>query len=169
MSANNIIFNKNFSNTNGVSVNTINIDAINVSNTRHNTNFGYRTLEIAETNVGWNSGACLKGGTFNTGIGYNTLSASTTGHHNTACEMSSLGSSTTGGFNTAIGHRALQSMDTGVNIIGIGWGAGTGDARGNDNIWIGSYNSPDITGALYGNSIALGNGVQITGSNQIYS
>jgi hypothetical protein len=58
-------------------------------------------------------------------------------------------------------------MDTGVNNIGIGFGAGTGDTRGNDNIYIGSYNGPDITNALYGNSIAIGNGVQITGSNQI--
>jgi hypothetical protein len=58
-------------------------------------------------------------------------------------------------------------MDTGVNNIGIGWGAGTGDTRGCDNIYIGSYNSPDITGSTYGNSIAIGNGVQISGSNQI--
>lgn len=95
--------------------------------------------------------AATSGAANNTSVGVGSMVALTTGSGNTALGTSALATTTTGQANTAIGYQAGQG--------------GTANTTGDHNTYIGHQTGANSNN--YTNSTALGNGANITASNQI--
>jgi hypothetical protein len=119
----------------------------------------------------------------NAAFGYGALSNNTTGANNTAVGAGSMGSCDMGGANTAVGCASLAGStgSTGHNT-GVGYRALASNASGNYNTAVGSYAGdagPACDLCTYlgyqakasvdspSNSMALGNGAQVSASNQV--
>ena len=125
-------------------------------------------------------------GSSNVVSGLNALYSNTTGINNTASGQSALTSNTTGNYNTASGLNALYSSTTGINNTASGASALYSNTTGNYNTasgyqagynggvalqtlstctFIGYQANSSVDGIS--NATALGNGAQVTASNEI--
>jgi len=118
--------------------------------------------------IGNNALQQIIGGIENIAIGYNTGTSLTSASYNVLLGHYALSSATGASNNTVIGHNAgLAYTATGnTNNIFIGYQAAFSQTAGTGNTFVGS--SVDLSGtASVNNSTALGQGVQITASNQV--
>lgn len=103
-------------------------------------------------------------GSKNSAAGWRAMYANTTGYYNAAYGDGSLYSNSTGVGNTAVGSGALYATSTSSYNTTLGYHAGFSNNLGWNNTLIGAECNVNASG-IY-NSIALGNGVSITASNQ---
>jgi trimeric autotransporter adhesin len=152
-----------------------------------NTALGYQSLSrnttgFANTAAGTQTLFSNTTGIDNTAIGYAALNESTTADSNTAIGRSALIFNTTGDANTATGTGALFSNRTGnyntglgintlvqttasSNNTAIGANAGLAVNLGSGNTLVGAEADATIAGIT--NSVAVGAGALVTGSNQV--
>jgi hypothetical protein len=104
-------------------------------------------------------------GSDNTALGRLSLYSNTTGQENTAIGRSSLYNNTTGSANTAIGRSSLNSNTTGAYNTALGYYAGQDLVSGSFNTFVGR--ATYTTNGAISNSMALGDAVSVTASNQV--
>jgi hypothetical protein len=103
-------------------------------------------------------------GSYNTSLGNKALHFNQGGWYNTALGSDALASNRFSN-NTAVGYQALLGNTTGNRNTAVGSVAGTGNQSGNYNTIIGAFaNTADTS---YINSVALGDAVIVTASNQV--
>lgn len=109
-------------------------------------------------------------------FGKNALFTNTTGTDNCAFGLSALHSNTTGGYNCSIGQYSLYGNTTGSYNVALGHRAGYGGAGDEATTvdtyctFIGPYagrSSVVPTATVITNSTAIGNGAQVSASNQV--
>ncbi|MCI4442198.1 MAG: tail fiber domain-containing protein, partial [Lentimicrobium sp.] len=174
-------------NTTGFANTGIGTEAMNFNTTGHeNTAIGYDALYSNSTGL-YNTatgGYSLNNnstGTNNTATGISALFNNSIGNNNTANGANALYSNTNGNSNTAIGSSALKNNDTGSNNTAVGLNSLYASTTGLRNTAVGeaaaaavstgNYNTA-IGGDAYStgnfsNSSALGDGANITASNQV--
>ena len=168
-------YNTLFSNLNG-STNTAFGAAALQANYSGNNNTGLGayalfTANTASNNTGIGVGSLFSTtiGSNNTATGYASLYTNNTGDNNTSFGNSSLYSNTIGSSNVAVGYLALYGSITGDGNTALGYSAGYSGAKpntsGSRNTFLGYQTSVSAENII--NSTAIGNGAQVTESNQI--
>ena len=115
--------------------------------------------------MGYSSNPVTTTGSYNISIGYNSLKNNINGNNNISIGENS-NYATTGGQNYAIGGSALYN-NAGANNLAFGYQAGIFNV-GSNNIYLGNNTGQTLFDSnAYNNSIAIGNSVAITKSNQI--
>jgi trimeric autotransporter adhesin len=108
-------------------------------------------------------------GDWNVALGTTALRANTTGGYNTALGNNALAGNTTGAQNTAVGRDALTHNTTGNYNTALGYTAGKNAsvtlATLAYDTFIGFGANSSVDGIT--NSTAIGNGAQVTASNQV--
>lgn len=104
-------------------------------------------------------------GNFNTANGKRALFLNTTGESNTAMGENAMVLNTGGKNNVAVGDHALQVTTNSLNNTAVGYHAALDFDLGDNNTFIGA--EADATSNGVANSIAIGNGAKVTGSNQV--
>ncbi len=104
-------------------------------------------------------------GDFNTVVGDETMTNNDDGSRNSAFGKDSLHNNDDGNDNTGIGYNALVNNTDGEGNTSIGSNAGKTNTTGTNNVFLGS--NADTSFGWLTNSSAIGNGAQITESNQI--
>ena len=178
-----------YSNTTGSYNNAIGFHALYTNTTgSKNTASGYRAL-FNNTMGGYNTANGSDAlyynttGDCNTATGSTSLFHNTTGLCNTACGNQALYQHISGNGNTATGYDALFSNTTGSRNTAVGNEAMYHNTTGEYNTSIGAYssafaesntyctflgyNASNINSVSLSNSMALGNGAFINGSNQV--
>lgn len=118
--------------------------------------------------IGNNALQQINSGLENVAVGYNTGTTLTTGSYNVLIGHYVLSSTASSSNNTIVGHNAGLAYTSGgtSNNTFIGYQSALSQTAGNGNTFVGS--SVDLAGTTsVGNSSALGQGVQITASNQV--
>lgn len=119
--------------------------------------------------IGNNSLKLLTGGLENVAIGYNTGTSLTTGQYNVLVGNYALGTTTNSNNNTIVGHNAaLAYTGTGNNNnTFVGYETALTQTSGSGNTFIGYAIDVAPVSSSFSNSTGLGQGVQITASNQV--
>jgi trimeric autotransporter adhesin len=117
--------------------------------------------------IGNNALQQIATGLENLAIGYNAATALTTASYNVIVGNYAYSSATSSSNNTIVGHNAgLAYSGVGNNNTFLGYQAGFTQTGGNGNTYVGA--NTDVAGnSSVTNSAALGQGVQITASNQV--
>ncbi len=126
---------------------------INNSIGNRNSALGYRAL--SDNNDGID----------NTAMGYQAMDSNQDGEGNAAFGANALGNSVIGDWNTAVGVNSLLFGTQFSGNTAVGYNAGGNNVNGSFNTFIGYDAKSNLSG--YSNASALGNGVIITGSNQV--
>ncbi len=115
--------------------------------------------DMQNTAVGYNAGASLTTGQFNTFIGSEVGDANTTASGNSALGYAALSGTTTGEFNTAIGREAMEANTEGSNNTALGFRALEADTKGSHNVAVGrqALKVQNFTSATDGHNTAVGN------------
>jgi hypothetical protein len=101
----------------------------------------------------------------NTAMGAFTMGSVETGSQNTATGMYAMFFNVNGNGNTALGNRAMYDQSSGIRNSFVGHNAGINSISGSYNSVVGAYAS--FSGSDFSNSVAIGDAVVITASNQI--
>jgi len=114
-------------------------------------------------------GGSSQTGFSNVGVGASALYSLLSGGQNTAIGYEALEGSNAS-YNTAVGYDALWGANTGGNNVAVGAGAGTNLvvpylSTVSNSTFVGYGTGSSIDGIT--NSMALGNGAQVTASNQV--
>ena len=118
--------------------------------------------------IGNNALQQITGGLENLAVGFNTGTSLTSASYNVLLGHYALSAATTASNNTIIGHNAGLAYIAGGNTNNtfLGYQAGLSQTGGTGNTLVGV--SADLSGtSVVNNSTALGQGVQITASNQV--
>jgi trimeric autotransporter adhesin len=118
--------------------------------------------------IGNNALAQLTGGLENVAVGYNAGTSLTSGSYNVLLGHYAMSAITVANNNTMLGHNTGLNYTTvnSANNTFVGYQAGLSQTTGSGNTYIGA--SVDLpTVVSINNSTGLGQGVQITGSNQV--
>ena len=118
--------------------------------------------------IGNNSLQQITGGIENVALGYNAGTSLTSASYNVLLGHYALSAATGASNNTVIGHNAgLAYTATGnTNNTFVGYQAGLSQTAGTGNTFVGT--SADVSGtSSVNNATAIGQGVQITASNQV--
>jgi len=130
-------------------------------------NYCNTSLTTGSNNIsaGYDANLSTTTGSYNISIGSNSLKNNINGSNNISIGENS-NYATTGGQNYAIGGSALYS-NAGANNLAFGYQAGIFNV-GSNNIYLGNNTGQTLLdNNAYSNSIAIGNSVSITKSNQI--
>jgi trimeric autotransporter adhesin len=165
-------------------------------NTTGNNNVAIGNASAYENTIGNNNVAignnALEGNTNKSGLvaigdsamfknGSNNTNITFHGIENTAVGTRSLFNNITGYQNTAVGYKTLYANDNGAENTAIGYNTMTNVVGGNRNVALGSLSLNTLTTGSYNtaigsrcytagnfsNSTAIGDGTQVTGSNQV--
>ena len=119
--------------------------------------------------IGSNSLKLLTGGLENVAVGYNTGTTLTTGQYNVLLGNYALSSTSNANQNTIAGHNAaLAYTATGnTNNTFVGYQTAFTQVGGTGNTYIGYAIDVAPASSSFSNSTGLGQGVQITASNQV--
>ena len=154
--------------SNNTAIGALSLASINVGD--NNTAVGHSSLNSNTTGVD-NTATGLEAltansiGSFNTANGKRALFSNTTGESNTAIGENAMVLNTGGKNNVAVGDHALQVTTNSLNNTAVGYHAALDFDLGDNNTFIGA--EADATSNGVANSIAIGNGAKVTGSNQV--
>lgn len=186
--SNSLLSNITGSNNSAIGANSLYSNNTGEFNTGIGSNTLYNNLSgSGNTSIGFGSSYSTTIGNYNTAVGYGALYSNISGANNTAFGANSLYNSQSGGNNIAIGANSLYSTTTGrenvssgvlalnqntagSNNVAIGSLSGVGvgsvvNSSGSNNTFIGYQTGTTVDGLT--NSTAIGNGAQITSSNQV--
>lgn len=143
-----------FHNNSGIQNTAVGKQALmNISTGDRNSAVGYRAL--SDNNEGLD----------NTAMGYQAMDSNQDGEGNAAFGANALGSNVFGSWNTAVGANTAQFGNQVTGNTAVGYNAGGTYVNGNYNTFVGYDAKSNLSG--HTNASALGNGVIITGSNQV--
>ncbi len=155
-----------------------------VTNAYFGNEAGLINTGVNNTFIGNESGHSNTTGYENSGLGSLTLHSNTSGYRNTANGIYSLFNNTTGDENTGVGYAALGFNNTGIGnaAIGmrslvnnsngiyntaIGYNALSANTTGDVNVAIGPDAGPDSGSTDLVNTVAIGFGALVFGSNEV--
>lgn len=106
-------------------------------------------------------------GSFNAALGFLALADNTDGAINLALGYRALLGNTSGSQNVAAGQDALRGNTSGNGNLALGRGALSSNVTGSENIAIGNLAGPTFAATALSNTIAIGNGAEVSASNTI--